>query len=73
MKVTCCLIAGFFLAVSARGADELIALKATRIFDGKSNAPVQDGVVIVQGDKIVDAGILATKRFARGLWMLIRI
>src|SRR5215469_12371243 len=56
MKVTRCVIAALFLAVSARGADEVIALKASRIFDGKSNALLQDGVVIVQGDKIVDAG-----------------
>ena len=26
------------------------------MFDGKSNALVQNGVVVVQGDKIVDAG-----------------
>src|SRR6201981_4154576 len=56
MKVTRCVVAAFFLAVSARGANEVIALKAARIFDGKSTAPVHDGVVIVQGDKIVDAG-----------------
>lgn len=41
---------------SAQAADELIALKAARMFDGKSNALVQNAVVIVQGDKIVDAG-----------------
>jgi imidazolonepropionase-like amidohydrolase len=56
MKVTRCVVAAFFLAVSARGADEVMALKAARIFDGKSNALVQNGVVIVEGDKIVDAG-----------------
>src|SRR6201997_5879474 len=56
MKVTRCVVAAFFLAVSARGANEVIALKATRIFDGKSNAPVQNGVVIVEGNKIIDAG-----------------
>src|ERR1700746_3448152 len=56
MKVTRCVVAAFFLAVSARGANEVIALKAARIFDGKSNSLVQNGVVIVQGDKIVDAG-----------------
>jgi len=56
MKVTRCVVAAFFLAVSARGANEVIALKAARIFDGKSNALVQNGVVIVGGDKIVDAG-----------------
>ncbi|HSV64164.1 MAG TPA: amidohydrolase family protein [Chthoniobacterales bacterium] len=33
-----------------------IVLKAARLFDGKSKALVTNGVVIVQGDKIVDAG-----------------
>lgn len=33
-----------------------IALKAARMFDGKSKALVANGVVIVQGDKITDAG-----------------
>jgi imidazolonepropionase-like amidohydrolase len=56
MKVTHCVVAALFLAVSARGADEVIALKAARMFDGKSNALVQNGVVVVEGDKIVDAG-----------------
>ena len=37
-------------------AEELIALKAARMFDGKSNTLVQNGVVIVEGNKIVDAG-----------------
>src|SRR5215471_13049508 len=56
MKVTRCVIAAFFLAMSVCGADEVIALKAAHIFDGKSNALLQNGVVIVEGDKIVDAG-----------------
>src|SRR5947199_7266346 len=42
--------------VSAHAADQLIALKAARMFDGKSNALVPNAVVIVQGDKILDAG-----------------
>src|SRR5437867_8061238 len=42
--------------VSAHAADQSIALKAARMFDCKSNALVQNAVVIVQGDKIVDAG-----------------
>jgi imidazolonepropionase-like amidohydrolase len=42
--------------VSARAADQSIALKAARMFDGKSNTLAQNAVVIVQGDKIVDAG-----------------
>jgi imidazolonepropionase-like amidohydrolase len=54
-----------FLALSAFSALVLsasavepatIALKAARLFDGKSKALVTNGVVIVQGDKIVDAG-----------------
>ena len=57
MKIIRCVVVVFFcLAVSAHAADELIALKAARMFDGKSNAIVQNGVVVVQGDRIVDAG-----------------
>src|SRR5437899_5504807 len=41
---------------SAMAADQTIALKAARLFDGKSRALLQNGVVLVQGDKIVDAG-----------------
>lgn len=47
------------LCVSASAADpagSVIVLKAARLFDGKSKALVTNGVVIVQGDKIVDAG-----------------
>ncbi len=40
----------------ATATDQLIALKAARLFDGKSRSLVQNGVVLVQGDKIVDAG-----------------
>ena len=55
--MTCCVLVAFvYLAVSAHAAEELIALKAARMFDGKSNALVQNGVVIVQGNKIVDVG-----------------
>ena len=56
MKVTRCVVAAFLLAMSARGADEVIALKAARIFDGKSDAVLQNGMVLVEGDKIVDVG-----------------
>src|SRR5213596_529614 len=44
------------LGIAARAADQTIVLKAARMFDGKSKALVQNGVVIVQGDKIVDVG-----------------
>src|SRR5882724_9261214 len=57
MKITSriCLILLCF-GVSALAADQSVVLKAARMFDGKSNALVQNAVVIVQGDKIVDAG-----------------
>ncbi len=42
--------------VSARAADQTIVLKGARLFDGKSKALVQNGVVVVQGDKIVNVG-----------------
>src|SRR2546423_12092720 len=41
---------------AADPAGAVIVLKAARMFDGKSKALVTNGVVIVQGDKIVDAG-----------------
>ena len=45
------------LGLSALAAEPAtIALKAARLFDGKSKALVANGVVIVQGDTIVDAG-----------------
>src|SRR5438094_1330324 len=46
----------FLVMVSARAADQTIVLKGARLFDGKSKALVQNGVVIVQGDKIVNIG-----------------
>src|SRR6201993_4143710 len=57
MKITSgiCLILLCF-GVSALAADQSVVLKAARMFDGKSNALVQNAVVIVQGDKIVDVG-----------------
>src|SRR6266513_2394835 len=57
MKITSCvLVIILCLGIAAQAADQTIALKAARLFDGKSNALVQNAVVIVQGDKIVDAG-----------------
>jgi imidazolonepropionase-like amidohydrolase len=48
----------FLALVSLRAAepDKVIVLKAARLFDGKAKALVTNGVVIVQGNKIVDAG-----------------
>src|SRR6266568_151454 len=57
MKITSrILLVLLSFGISAHAADETIALKAARLFDGKSSSLVQNGVVIVQGDKIVDAG-----------------
>src|SRR3989442_1404739 len=44
------------LGIAVRAADQTIAIKAARMFDGKSKTLMQNGVVIVQGDKIVDVG-----------------
>jgi imidazolonepropionase-like amidohydrolase len=43
-------------AIATQAADKVVVLKATRLFDGKSKTLVQNGVVIVQGSKIVDTG-----------------
>src|SRR5213082_1414709 len=49
-----------FSAVAGDAADQSIALKAARIFDGKSKSLIPNGVVLVQGDKIVDVGSAVT-------------
>jgi len=49
-------IALLFSSAFPAAADETIALKAARLFDGKSKTLVQNGVVIVQGNKILDVG-----------------
>src|SRR5881397_2713018 len=57
MKITSrVLVILLSLGIATQAADQLIVLKAARLFDGKSNALLQNAVVIVQGDKIVDAG-----------------
>jgi imidazolonepropionase-like amidohydrolase len=57
MKITSSVPVVFLcFGLVAQAADQVIALKAARMFDGKSNTLVQNGVVIVQGDRIVDAG-----------------
>lgn len=57
MKITARIFLIFLCSgVSAHAADQSIALKAARMFDGRSNALVQNAVIIIQGDKIVDAG-----------------
>src|SRR6266478_906179 len=57
MKITSrILLVLLSFGISAHAADETIALKAALLFDGKSSSLLQNGVVIVRGDKIVDAG-----------------
>src|SRR5262249_7290134 len=57
MKITSCVVlASFCFGAGSYAADELIVLKAARMFDGKSNAVVQNGVIVVKDDKIEDAG-----------------
>jgi imidazolonepropionase-like amidohydrolase len=43
-------------AVPVRATEQLIALKAERLFDGKSKTLLHNGVVLIQGDKIADIG-----------------
>ncbi|MFN2509064.1 MAG: amidohydrolase family protein [Chthoniobacterales bacterium] len=46
-------------AITALGQEkqaEVVALKAARLFDGKAKALVPNGVVVIKGDKIADAG-----------------
>jgi imidazolonepropionase-like amidohydrolase len=50
------LVAFVIGAIPIQAADNVIALKAERMFDGKSKSLVPNGVVIVQGDKIVEVG-----------------
>jgi imidazolonepropionase-like amidohydrolase len=57
MKITRCVaLVLFCFGAPAYGVDELIVLKAARMFDGKSNSLAQNGVIVVKDDKIVDAG-----------------
>src|SRR5438552_12903737 len=57
MRITSRVVVIFLcLGVRAYAADQMIALKAERMFDGKSKTLVQHGVIIFQGDTIVDVG-----------------
>jgi imidazolonepropionase-like amidohydrolase len=43
-------------AMPVRATEQLIALKAERLFDGKSKTLLHNGVVLIEGDKIADVG-----------------
>ncbi len=49
-------VSSFSVALAADNPAQIIALKAARLFDGKSKALTTNGVVIVQGTTIIDAG-----------------
>jgi imidazolonepropionase-like amidohydrolase len=53
MRLTCL---SFFLFASTLAAQSTYALKAARLFDGKSDTLVQPGLVIVSGNKIQSVG-----------------
>jgi imidazolonepropionase-like amidohydrolase len=55
-RVSAALAVLLFSAMAASAAEQTIALKAARLFDGKAKTLLENGVVIVQGDKIVDIG-----------------
>src|SRR5207248_3649901 len=46
----------FIATASAQNQDRVTAIKAARMFDGKSKTLATNAVVLVQGDKIVGAG-----------------
>ena len=57
MKITSrVLVILLCFGIATQAAEQIIVLKAARLFDGKSNALLQNAVVIVRGDKILDAG-----------------
>jgi imidazolonepropionase-like amidohydrolase len=60
MNFACFIFAWLLALESAIAADNVIALKAARMFDGKSRSLMQNAVVIVQDGKITDAGTSIT-------------
>jgi imidazolonepropionase-like amidohydrolase len=55
-RLSLTLVALILWAMPVRATEQLIAVKAERLFDGKSKALLQNGVVLVEGDKIIDVG-----------------
>jgi imidazolonepropionase-like amidohydrolase len=50
------LFVSLFGITAAIADDNIVALKAARLFDGKSRTLIQNGVVLVQSGKILDSG-----------------
>jgi imidazolonepropionase-like amidohydrolase len=58
-----CVVAWLFVAMTGpeqKAAEKTYVLKAARLFDGKSDALVSPGLVVVSGGKIVGVGSAAT-------------
>jgi imidazolonepropionase-like amidohydrolase len=56
LRFTFTILVFFRCTIGAGAPDKIVVLKAARLFDGKSKTLAQNGVVIIQGNKIVDAG-----------------
>ncbi|HEY2568698.1 MAG TPA: amidohydrolase family protein [Candidatus Udaeobacter sp.] len=56
LRLSLALAALVLWVMPARATEQLIAVKAERLFDGKSKTLLQNGVVLVEGDKIIDVG-----------------
>ena len=58
--MACGLVCGFLLAICSSAQEsrkpERIAIRAAHLIDGKSNAPVENPVVLIVGDKITAVG-----------------
>jgi imidazolonepropionase-like amidohydrolase len=55
-RFLCAIAAVAALFTGSVSAESVIALKAARLFDGKSRSLIPNGIVLIQGDKIVDVG-----------------
>ena len=55
-RISLALAALVLSAMPVRATEQLIAVKAERLFDGKSKTLLHSGVVLVEGDKITDVG-----------------
>lgn len=55
-RISLGLVALVLWAMPVRATEQVIAVKAERLFDGKSKTLLQNGVVLVKGNKIIDVG-----------------
>jgi imidazolonepropionase-like amidohydrolase len=55
-RLSLAILALALCAMPVRATEQLMALKAERLFDGKSKTLLHNGVVLIEGDKIADVG-----------------